>query len=59
MREAEINRIKRILENKDNECCLLTTVLKVARNRLIELEEELERKAGENNRLRKQCCDLE
>ena len=23
------------------------------------MEEELEMKAGENNRLRKQCCDLE
>ena len=59
MREAEINRIKNILEKKDNECILLSTELKIARNRLREIEEEMEMKSGENNRLRKQCCNLE
>jgi hypothetical protein len=38
MREVDINRIKRILEQKDNECQLRTTELNIANRRLAEIE---------------------
>ena len=37
----------------------LTTQLNIAEDRLRDIEEELEMKSGENNRLRKQVVDLE
>jgi predicted nucleic acid-binding Zn-ribbon protein len=37
----------------------LSTELKMAKDRLATIEDELELKSGENNRLRKQCADLE
>ena len=52
-REMEINRIKKILEERDNENMHLTTQLNMAKDRLEEIEAELEMKNGENNRLRK------
>jgi len=55
----EINRVKKILENRDADCQLLTTRLAIAEERLADLEEELELKSGESNRLRKQVADLE
>jgi len=59
LREVDINRIKRILEQKDSECQLRTTELKIANRRLVEIEQELEMKSGENNRLRRSCTDME
>ena len=59
MREVEINRIKKILEQKDNECLHLQTELKIEKESVKDMEDELEMKSGENNRLRKQCVDLE
>jgi chromosome segregation ATPase len=56
---VDINRIKRILEQKDSECQLRTTELKIANRRLAEIEQELEMKSGENNRLRRSCTDME
>lgn len=53
IREMEINRIKRILESKDNECNLLTAERNMMQDRVKDLEEEMEMKSGENNRLRK------
>lgn len=49
----EINRVKKILEMKQADCQLLQTRLGVAEERLADVEEELEMKSGENNRLRK------
>ena len=59
MREMEINRIKRILDKKDTDCNIHCANLAVAEERAKDLEEELELKSGENNRLRKQCADVE
>ena len=59
MREMEINRIKKITEEKDREMEHLTTQFNMQRDRLTDIEDELEMKAGENNRLRKQVADLE
>ena len=53
MREMEINRIKRILDKKDTDCNIHCANLAVAEERAKDLEEELELKSGENNRLRK------
>jgi len=57
--EIEINRIKKVLEQKDRDIEHLTTQYNMSSDRLTDIEEELEMKAGENNRLRKQCSDLE
>ena len=59
MREMEINRLKKLIEQKDREFQLLNTQHDMQGDRLKEIEEELEMKSGENNRLRKQCADLE
>ena len=59
MREADINRIKRVLEGRDSELLLKTTELNIANKRLAEIEAELEMKSGENNRLRRSCTDME
>jgi hypothetical protein len=37
----------------------LDTQLNIALEQVKDMEEELELKSGENNRLRKQCVDLE
>lgn len=55
----EINRLKKLLEQKDNECLHLNTQIKMQADRLTDIEDELEMKSGENNRLRKQVADLE
>lgn len=55
----EINRIKKILEQKDNECNLLIAERNMMQDRVKDLEEEMELKSGENNRLRKQVTDLD
>ena len=57
--ELEINRIKRVLEKRDNEIVHLTTEARMMTDRLTDMEEEMEMKSGENNRLRKQVADLE
>lgn len=59
IREAEINRIKRLLEGRDNEVLHLNTQLSIAHDRIKDIEDELEMKSGENNRLRRQCADTE
>ena len=59
MREMEINRIKKITEEKDREMEHLQTQYNMQHDRLTDIEDELEMKAGENNRLRKQVADLE
>ena len=55
----EINRVKKFVEEKDRELEHLQTQFNMEHDRLTDIEEELEMKAGENNRLRKQCADLE
>lgn len=57
--ELEINRIKRVLEKRDHEIVHLSTEAKMTSDRLADMEEEMEMKSGENNRLRKQVADLE
>lgn len=59
IREIEINRIKKMMELKDREHDHLMTQFKMSEARLADIEEELEMKSGENNRLRKQVADLE
>ena len=59
IREMEINRIKKILESKDADNLHLNTQLNMQKERLSDIEDELEMKSGENNRLRKQVADLE
>ena len=59
MREMEINRLKKLIEQKDREFELLNTQHDMQGDRMKDVEEELEMKSGENNRLRKQCADLE
>jgi len=49
----EINRVKKLVEQKDREQEHLETQYNMQRDRLSDIEEELEMKAGENNRLRK------
>jgi cell division protein FtsL len=50
---------KRVLEKRDNEIVHLSTEAKMMNDRLADMEEEMEMKSGENNRLRKQVADLE
>ena len=57
MREMEINRVKKILEEKDQENLHLNTQLRMVEDRLADIDEELKMKSGENNRLRKQVVD--
>ena len=49
----EINRVKKLVEQKDREQEHLETQYNMQHDRLTDIEEELEMKAGENNRLRK------
>jgi hypothetical protein len=49
----EINRVKKLIEQKDREQEHLQTQFNMNQDRLTDIEEELEMKAGENNRLRK------
>lgn len=53
IREMEINRVKKLIEQKDREQEHLQTQFNMNQDRLTDIEEELEMKAGENNRLRK------
>lgn len=55
----EINRIKKVTEERDREIGHLTTEKNMLEATLKDIDEELEMKSGENNRLRKQCADLE
>ena len=59
IREMEINRIKKIMEQKDQEFSHLETQYNMQSHSLKDIEDELELKSGENNRLRKMCADLE
>ena len=59
IREMEINRLKKLTEQKDRDFEHLQTQHNMQSDRMQDIEEELEMKSGENNRLRKQCADLE
>ena len=58
-REMEINRIKKILEEKDNENMHLNTQINILQDSNKDIDEELDMKSEENNKLRKQVTDLE
>ena len=49
----EINRIKKVVEERDRENAHLTTEKNMQEATLKDIDEELEMKSGENNRLRK------
>lgn len=55
----EINRLKKMIEEKDNAYDHLQTQFNLNTTRLEDIEEELEMKSGENNRLRRQVADGE
>jgi hypothetical protein len=55
----DITRIKEIVTKKDLEYTSLETNHKLKCDELEEVEDEMNLKSGENNRLRKQVTDLE
>jgi copper chaperone CopZ len=57
--EMEINRIKRVLETKDAQTKTLECQLTASNEKLADISNDIELKAGENNRLRKQVADME
>jgi hypothetical protein len=59
LREMEISRKNKILETKETDLTLLNTKLSISDDRCKDLEDEMELKSGENNRLRKQVADIE
>jgi uncharacterized protein YoxC len=59
MREEEINRLKRQLAQRDEDIQMLTGRMATMSQRMKDIEEELELKSGENNRLRNSVADLE
>jgi predicted nucleic acid-binding Zn-ribbon protein len=52
IREEEINRLKRQLGQREDEVSMLTQKQEQMSERMRDIEEELELKSGENNRLR-------
>jgi septal ring factor EnvC (AmiA/AmiB activator) len=59
IREEEINRLKRQLGLKEEEALGLGQRVEQMAARMKDIEEELELKSGENNRLRAQVADME
>lgn len=59
IREEEINRLKRQSIQRDEEIRNLENRLGTMTDRMKDIEEELELKSGENNRLRSSVADLE
>jgi len=59
MREEEISRLKRNLGQREDEIAMLEQKQAQMAERMQDIEEELELKSGENNRLRAQVADLE
>lgn len=53
IREEEINRLKRQMGQRDDEITNLTSRLQAMSDRMKDIEDELELKSGENNRMRK------
>ena len=53
IRESEINRIKHILQSRDEDLTIAVNALKTCEAKLDDQTTELELKNGENNRLRK------
>jgi chromosome segregation ATPase len=58
-REQEIQKLKKILEQKGDDIKMYELRLGQMSERMTDIEEELELKSGENNRLRNQVADLE
>lgn len=59
IREEEINRLKRQMAQRDEDIRNLNNRVTAMSDRMKDIEEELELKSGENNRLRNQVADLE
>ena len=58
MAETDITRIKQEVTAKDLEVTHLSNTLALKEKELEEVEDEMNLKSGENNRLRKQVTDL-
>jgi chromosome segregation ATPase len=58
-REQEIQKLKKMLEQKGDDIKMYELRLGQMSERMTDIEEELELKSGENNRLRNQVADLE
>lgn len=59
IREEEINRLKRQMSQQDEETRNLQNKYQAMSNRMKDIEDELELKSGENNRLRQSVAELE
>ena len=59
MREQDIQKLTKEAEQKDDDIKMYELRLKQMNERMLDIEEELELKSGENNRLRNQVADLE
>ena len=59
MRETEIQNLNKVLEQKTDDIKMYELRLQQMTDRMTDIEEELELKSGENNRLRNQVADLE
>jgi septal ring factor EnvC (AmiA/AmiB activator) len=59
LREEEINKLKRTSGHKDDEIKMLNYKLSHLQERMKDIEDELELKNGENNRLRNSVAELE
>jgi len=59
IREQEIQKLKKENEHKGDDIKMYELRLKQMNERMQDIEEELELKSGENNRLRNQVADLE
>ena len=59
MREQDIQKLTKEAEHKDDDIKMYELRLKQMNERMLDIEEELELKSGENNRLRNQVADLE
>ena len=59
LREAEIQRVQKLLDAKSADFTLLQSQFNTSEERCSDLESEMELKSGENNRLRQQKADIE
>mmetsp|Transcript_10219 Transcript_10219/g.17209 ORF Transcript_10219/g.17209 Transcript_10219/m.17209 type:complete len:232 (-) Transcript_10219:130-825(-) len=59
LREQDIQKLKKENEHKNDDIKMYELRLKQMNERMQDIEEELELKSGENNRLRNQVADLE
>ncbi len=59
IREEEINRLKRTIFQMEEDSGMMNLKLQQMSDRMKDIDEELELKSGENNRLRNQVAEME